>query len=242
MGMSTRQAFTLLELLVVVSIISLLVAMLLPAIKMVRDGARATRCMGNLRQMGYAEEAYSNDNEGFLAMAKAPDGPWQFHLREYVDREGTQNKALRQSSNIFGCPSYPIADWTMEDWWATQSSGYLHTAVVSGAWDWAVPWPFVPTNSLLTDGLFWNGWSSATRSTASRPAERPAIFDGTVERSQNWRVMWKNIGWLTWWESIPYDLDSGMDIHQQKANVLYFDGHVGKGTFSEVRTAQNLPL
>lgn len=234
--------FTLIELLVVISIIAILAAMLLPAIKMVRNSAMATKCANHLRQMGIAEEAYSLDNDSMLVMAKAPDGPWQSHLREYLDRQGTEDTAGRQSSNVFGCPSYPINNWTMESWWATESSGYLHTAVVSGAWNWDVGWPFVPVEARLTDGLFWNGWATASRATISHASERPAIFDGTVDRTGGWRSDWKNVGWLTWFESIPYELDHGMDIHNKKANVLMYDGHVEKGTFDSVRNGQWIPL
>ncbi len=53
--------FTIIELLVVVSIIALLIGILLPAIQKARDAARITQSRSNLRNIGAAHAAYSAD-------------------------------------------------------------------------------------------------------------------------------------------------------------------------------------
>ncbi|MHC4991862.1 MAG: type II secretion system protein, partial [Planctomycetota bacterium] len=54
-----RRAFTIVELLVVVSIIALLIGILLPAISKTRRQARLTISQGNLRQLGQAHNTYA---------------------------------------------------------------------------------------------------------------------------------------------------------------------------------------
>ena len=56
-----RRGFTIVELLVVVSIIALLIAILLPAIGKARDAARITQSQGNMRNLAVSNDTYASD-------------------------------------------------------------------------------------------------------------------------------------------------------------------------------------
>ena len=60
----TRRAFTLVEVLSTVGLISVLVAMLLPTLSSARAQANRTACLSNMRQLAIAFTLYLNDNGG----------------------------------------------------------------------------------------------------------------------------------------------------------------------------------
>jgi len=64
--MKKKQAFTLVELLVVIGIIALLISILLPALSKARYNARLVACSSNLHQIGLASFEYGADNKGQL--------------------------------------------------------------------------------------------------------------------------------------------------------------------------------
>jgi prepilin-type N-terminal cleavage/methylation domain-containing protein len=60
------RGFTIIELLVVISIIALLVSLLLPSMSKARDQAKRAQCLNNLRMGAIAMSAYANDQHGYI--------------------------------------------------------------------------------------------------------------------------------------------------------------------------------
>jgi prepilin-type N-terminal cleavage/methylation domain-containing protein/prepilin-type processing-associated H-X9-DG protein len=115
--MRHRLGFTLLELLVVVTVIAVLAAMLMPAIRTVRDAASKTQCLGHLRQNGLAVLSYLGDNRGWYPTARQDiynaNIFWFDHILPFVDAvERTGNgtldaKDLVSGANVIkGCPAW----------------------------------------------------------------------------------------------------------------------------------------
>lgn len=64
-----RKAFSLVELLVVISVISLLMAIMMPVLVSARSYARGVVCKSNLRQLLIASTGYAIENDGFYVPA-----------------------------------------------------------------------------------------------------------------------------------------------------------------------------
>ncbi len=122
------KSFTLIELLVVIAIIAVLVAILLPALKMARDSAKNTVCATHLQQLGRGIYAYANDNQDRFPRAawgprcKIPvttAGTWFTDIFPYVSNGKTmymQTEVLDKPGSgkeLFKCSHDRIDNWSM---------------------------------------------------------------------------------------------------------------------------------
>ncbi len=130
--MRRPHAFTLVELLVVITIIGILISMLLPAVQSARESARRTQCSNNLKQLGLAMHSYHLAYERFplqqtccFPSSEAPDiyQSWSVRLMPYLEMQNLyalmefgENQGLSAAEvaekqkplSAFTCPSDPL--------------------------------------------------------------------------------------------------------------------------------------
>jgi prepilin-type N-terminal cleavage/methylation domain-containing protein/prepilin-type processing-associated H-X9-DG protein len=106
-----RRAFTLIELLVVIAIIAILAAILFPVFAKVREKARQTACLSNMKQISLGLLMYSNDYDSYLPSpfiythtVKDSSGNEIFAMTSYIG-----NGAFGQNNqNVWVCPDQTV--------------------------------------------------------------------------------------------------------------------------------------
>jgi len=111
-GSREREAFSLIELLVVISIIALLIALLLPVLSRARGAARAVKCAANLKQVGTGFWLYGAEFKGYSPTVYNP-AAW---LSGASTGTGLAAIGMPSGNDYFACPEdsvhYPLAGYS----------------------------------------------------------------------------------------------------------------------------------
>jgi prepilin-type N-terminal cleavage/methylation domain-containing protein len=131
-----RKGFTLVELLVVISIIALLLAILVPALGVVRERARRVVCANNIRQAGLGIAMYASQNDG-----KIPSNEEAAAYRYLWDLATPVVNAISVATGadnpdglkkLFYCSSSKqiLTEELIENYWEPRKSGVYNYRVV----------------------------------------------------------------------------------------------------------------
>ncbi|MEM9882097.1 MAG: prepilin-type N-terminal cleavage/methylation domain-containing protein [Planctomycetota bacterium] len=165
-----RPAFTLIEMLVVISIVALLIALLLPALAGARQAAAFTVCGSNIRQVGLGLYTYASDADDYLPTADEGNAlgnngsGWIRRLGEggYM---ATSSSANKDGADAFLCP---LDELTPVDAGSNTVSWSSYKGVIGCAWETAAALPgggragrrveLIPYREFVTGGFPMTTW------------------------------------------------------------------------------------
>jgi prepilin-type N-terminal cleavage/methylation domain-containing protein/prepilin-type processing-associated H-X9-DG protein len=222
-----RRAFTLIELLIVIAIISLLAAILFPVFARARENARRTSCLSNQKQIGL----------GFLQYFQDYDEQFPPHKLDTAWPGGAMQPYLK-STQILRCANDQGAKWAAPT--VTTTSYLLNGFFPPGApgTNPASPWTYGPNGiksshivsvqspaSVIMTAEAPDGWSGSYFHAFAWPVEAGGSFPG-------YAGTWKWPSDLSrvpdpnnpYYPNYPGDLETVR--HLGGFNAGYMDGHV----------------
>lgn len=143
-----KSGFTLVELLVVIAIIGILISMLLPAVQNVREAARRTECMNNLRQVGLATISFhdahrafppartADSNQVFPLFAKNGPDSWFVRILPFVEQNNIYKEwdlTEKYANQPEVAVSTPVATFLCPSRHSISNANAPDAIVVSGA-------------------------------------------------------------------------------------------------------------
>ena len=187
-----RRGFTLIELLVVIAIIAVLMAILMPALRRVKEQGKMISCMGNLKQWNLIAAMHTESNDGKF-WDSAPGTPGYWWVR-YLDEKHKSWK----TNPIWMCPSgkKPVID---------ELGNQIESFNIFNAWG-------IFTGADLTvDGVAGSyGINGYCLIPQANPGATPvAAYEGGVSTENGWKTAGErgggnNVPWFS--EALRFDL------------------------------------
>ena len=223
-----RFSFSLIELLVAISIIGILAAILVPALAKSKQTAKGALCISNLKQMGLANSMYVDDYDEWLCPPGWVDAanpldrhPWftQELLGQYM---GNNHSFAVKRGNAMTCPS--LRGLSLSESTHSWMSDYLykagygmngHTQKDTKKKFSRISKPSVTLN--FVDGFNYTtrfGWNEIMSS---------SIYRGYFDDAENWVDEWNII-------AVGSQSNYAKNRHLNNTNVLFYDGHAGSYT------------
>jgi len=213
------KSFTMIELLVVIAIIVLLAAMLLPALNTAKDRVKIISCAGNMRQMNFALQAYSSDNQGYfpevnydtISFFKEKD-----KVRSYLGNPiisicpACDPNLLKKQFSDAGGTTYRIL--------SAFGSG-TDPAMWYGLYPNCHRWP--QTSYPDDYGTCIPKIDFAGSGNADSPSKQPVLIDGYDPEDGTW------VSYNAYWYSSPKTTpQQNNHFYSKGQNVTFLDGHV----------------
>ena len=112
--MKREKGFTLVELLVVIAIISMLMAILLPAVQSAREAGRRTQCLNNIKQLQLAVINYESANQHYPPGAKRSGAVWNAFIMPFIEEQAIYDAlTLDDPSEEQSLSPFGVRHWLM---------------------------------------------------------------------------------------------------------------------------------